>query len=198
MIGVATRAAPLSIAWAPPLGVVLYDDSLEADALISRCARRLVAAGYRLGGVVQANIERLGRRKCDMRLTDLMAGDEMEISSDCGEGARGCRLDIEALTQAGVSIERAVAAAVDLIVINKFGKQEAYGRGLRPVIAEALISGIPVLIGVSRLNLSACEAFVGGPLATIAPTEVAITRWCRSAIRRQPAATLRGPVSIGP
>ena len=36
-----------------------------------------------------------------------------------------------------------------LILINKFGREEAHGRGLRPVIAEALIAEIPLVIGVS-------------------------------------------------
>ena len=38
---------------------------------------------------------------------------------------------------------------VDLLIINKFGREEANGRGLRAVFAEALIAEIPLVIGVS-------------------------------------------------
>jgi hypothetical protein len=57
------------------------------------------------------------------------------------------------------------------------------GRGLRPVIAEALIE-IPPVIGVSTQNLCDFLAFVGGSATRLKPDIEAITAWSRNAIER--------------
>jgi len=164
------------------VGAVVYDDGLVADALIARCATGLAASGYRLGGVVQSNAHRLGRRRCDMYVKDLLGGVEIQISLDRGNEARGCRLDPDAFARIGAWVERAVLERVDLLIINKFGREEAHGRGLRPVIAEALIAEIPLVIGVSTRNLCDFLTFVGDSVKRLRPDIEAITAWCRNAI----------------
>jgi nucleoside-triphosphatase THEP1 len=164
------------------LGIVVYDDGLFADILIVRCAAALVASGYRLGGIVQSNPHRDGRRRCDMYVKDLLGGDEIKISFDRGNEARGCRLDPGAFARIDAWVERAVLERVDLLIINKFGKEEARGRGLRPVIADALIAEIPLLIGVSTQNLRNFLTFVGDSATRLKPDIEAITAWCRNAI----------------
>lgn len=168
-----------------PLGIVVYDDSLAADNLLAESASVLAASGYRLGGVVQSNPHRQGRRKCDMYLRDLLSGEEILISADRGNEARGCRLDPAAFARVGLWGERALAEHVDLLIVNKFGKEEAQGRGLRPLIAEAMIAGTPVLIGVSGLNLADFLAFAGDTGTHLAPERDAIVSWCRGAIKQR-------------
>jgi nucleoside-triphosphatase THEP1 len=167
------------------IGAVVYDDGLFGDALIAQCATDLVASGYRLGGVVQSNAHRRGQRRCDMYVKDLLGGDEIKISLDRGNEARGCRLDPDAFARIDAWIERAVLERVDLLIINKFGREEAHGRGLRPVIAEALIAEIPLVIGVSTRNLCDFLAFVGDSATRLRPDIEAITAWCRNAIARE-------------
>jgi nucleoside-triphosphatase THEP1 len=167
------------------LAVVVYDDGLFADALIARCAAALVASGYRLGGIVQSNAHRPGRRRCDMYVKDLLGDDEIKISLDRGNEARGCRLDPNAFARIDAWIERAVLERVDLLIINKFGKEEAHGRGLRPVIADALIAEIPLVIGVSTQNLRDFLTFVGDSATLLGPDSEAITAWCRNAVEHR-------------
>jgi nucleoside-triphosphatase THEP1 len=164
------------------IGAVVYDDGLFADALIARCAAGLAASGYRLGGMVQSNPHRHGRRRCDMYVKDLLGGDEIKISLDRGNGAKGCRLDPDAFARIDAWVERALLERVDLLIINKFGKEEAHGRGLRPVIAEALIAEIPLVIGVSTRNLCDFLTFVGDSTTRLRPDIESITAWCRNAI----------------
>jgi nucleoside-triphosphatase THEP1 len=166
------------------IGAVVYDDGLFGDALIAQCAADLVASGYRLGGVVQSNTHRHGRRRCDMYVKDLFGGDEIKISLDRGNEARGCRLDPDAFARIDAWIERAVLERVDLLIINKFGKEEAHGRGLRPVIADALIAEIPLVIGVSTRNLCDFLTFIGDSATRLSPDIEAITAWCRKTIGR--------------
>ena len=167
------------------IGVVVYDDGLVRDALITRCATDLAASGYRLGGIVQSNAHRPGRRRYDMYVKDLLGGDEIKISFDRGNEARGCRLDPDAFARIDGWIERAVLEHVELLVINKFGREEANGRGLRTVLAEALIAEIPLLIGISPQNLSDFLTFVGDSATRLGPDIDAITAWCRNAIERR-------------
>lgn len=169
-------------AGALPLGVMVYDNSLEADDLLAQVAAVLAAEGYRLGGAVQSSVHRSGRRKCDMYLRDLMSGEEILISLDRGNEARGCRLDADAFSRINSWGEQALATGVDLVLINKFGKEEAQGRGLRSLIAEALGGGTPVVLGVSTLNLPDLETFAGGPVHRLPAQHDAILAWCRAAI----------------
>lgn len=168
-----------------PIGVVAYDDGLVRDALMAQCAADLATSGYRLGGIVQSNPHREGRRRCDMYVKDLLGGDEVKISQDRGNEARGCRLDQDAFARIDAWIERAVLEHVDLLIINKFGREEAQGRGLRAVIAEALIADIPVIIGVSSQNLADFLAFAGDSATRLSPDIEAMTAWCRNAIKRR-------------
>jgi len=160
------------------LGLVVADGGAEIDQLLADCADRLARAGWRIGGLTQANIAREGQGRCAMSLTDLMSGEVIGISQDLGEGAGGCALDPEAFARASLRLDVAIAAKVELLIVNKFGKQEAEGRGLRGAIAEALLAGIPVLTTVSRLNLDACQAFAGGAAEAIAPHAAAVLAWC--------------------
>ena len=166
------------------IGAVVYDEGRVCDALIAQCAADLVRSGYRLGGVVQSNAHRDGRRRCDMYVRDLLGGDEIKISFDRGNEARGCRLDPDAFAHIDAWVERAVLERVDLLIINKFGREEAHGRGLRPVIAEALMAEIPLLIGVSTRNLCDFLAFVGDSTTRLKPDIEAMTVWCRNSIER--------------
>ena len=139
---------------------------------------RLMARGLRLAGTVQTNSERAGDPRCDMDVQVLPAGPVFRISQDLGRDARGCRLDPEGLEAAVAAVLAGMAAGrPDLLVVNKFGKHECLGRGFRPVIAEAVAEGIPVLVGVNALNLPELQAFVGDGLSVLPPDPEAVLRW---------------------
>jgi len=54
-----------------------------------------------------------------------------------------------------------VASDVELVIVNKFGKTEAEGRGLRSEIAEAILASKPVLTAVSTRIYPAWQSFTG-------------------------------------
>lgn len=80
----------------------------------------------------------------------------------------------------GIVLTR-LAAGADVLIVNKFGKHEAEGRGFREAIAEALARDIPVLVGVNRLNLAAFEEFSGGLAVPLLPQEDALCAWISAA-----------------
>src|SRR3546814_12857392 len=77
---------------------------------------------------------------CDMDLRLLPDGPVVRISVDRGAEARGCRLDAGAVEQSVLWVAGTLESA-ELLVVNKFGKQEAEGKGLSGTIAEALDHG---------------------------------------------------------
>jgi len=156
----------------------------RTDELIAAVADRLTAKGLRLAGTVQSNHDRPDRKKCDMDLRVLPDGPIVRISEDRGDLARGCILDSGALEQTVFEVERRLDDA-DILIVNKFGKREAEGKGLTPVIAEALHRDIPVLVGVNGLNLAAFLAFAGEEIEGLATCPDRVADWCRSAIARQ-------------
>ncbi|OSQ35570.1 DUF2478 domain-containing protein [Thalassospira mesophila] len=151
------------------------------DRLLADIATRLIAEGAKLAGVVQINAEREGARHCDMLVRVLPDGPVFDISQKLGNGSRGCRLDVGALEQAVASVEATLQenADIDLLIVNKFGKHEAFGRGFRDVIGSVLLRDIPVLLGVNPLNRPAFEAFAGDEAVELPADDAVIYQWCR-------------------
>jgi hypothetical protein len=116
-----------------------------------------------------------------MHLVVLATGARLRLDDPRGAAVQGCTLDADALTRAAMELRAAVRAAPNLLVVSRFGQQEAQGGGMRAEIAEALLSGIPVLVAVRASLLEKWEAFLGAPAAVVPPTEPAMAAWARSA-----------------
>ena len=159
------------------LGYVTATGQGEADRLLAGVAERLQAQGLRLAGAVQVNLDAGEGRKCFMDLHILSGDDVVRISQDLGALAQGCRLDPEGLERAVGLAEAALTPQTDLVIINKFGKQELFGRGFRPLIGEALSRGVPVLLAVDAGNLEGFIAFSEGLGASVAPDPEAVLGW---------------------
>ncbi|MEM7642183.1 MAG: DUF2478 domain-containing protein [Pseudomonadota bacterium] len=159
------------------LAYTMTDGSGELDPLLHDTARAAIAAGWRLAGIVQVNRDVPGTERCDMDAVVLPDGPTIRISQSLGPAARGCRLDPEGLETAVAAAEARLETGVDVLVVNKFGKHEAAGRGFRPLIAMALDRGIDVLVGVNRLNVAALDDFSGGLAEALAPDRDALLSW---------------------
>lgn len=157
----------------------------RTDQLIAEVADRLTAEGLRLAGTVQSNHERPNRKKCDMDLRVLPDGPVVRISEDRGEWASGCILDSGALEQTSHEVERRLDGA-DILIVNKFGKREAEGKGLAPVIAEALHRGLPVLVGVNGLNLAVLLSFAEEDIQGLPTNAEAVADWCLAGVVHLP------------
>lgn len=155
----------------------------QTDLLISNEAAKLEANGVRLSGVVKVlNAEPVGDHHCDMDLRVLPDGETVRITQSLGEGSSGCRLNPAAIAEAVAATERVGTSNTDMFILNKFGPQEAEGRGFCDAIASALESGTPVLVGVGGGCRDALDAFVDG-MAEVLPAEPdAIHQWCQAAI----------------
>lgn len=151
----------------------------DTDQLLFTLAQDLAALGYRTCGTVQINTER-GAHPCDMDVRVLPDGPVLRISQNLGRDAKGCRLDPSALETAVGLVELRLESGADVLIVNKFGKHEADGRGFRTVIAEAILREVPVLIGVNSLNLNAFQEFVGPQATRLEPSGKVLIRWLQA------------------
>lgn len=149
------------------------------DRLIADVAAQLLSEGWSLAGVVQINTVFDPARPCHMDLVILQGAGQVRISQDLGPLSVGCRLDPAGLETAVGLVEAALTRAPRLLIVNKFGKQEADGRGFRPVIGQALAAGVPVLTSIGGRNRPAFDAFAGGMAQNLAPGMGAVLDWCR-------------------
>ena len=162
------------------LAAVLYEASFHIDGLMLAVAQTLRAEGMCLRGVVQ---ESAGNSPCaTMSLLDLSTGEHFAISQDLGAQARGCRLDPHGLADVAASIDASINGDFDLLILNKFGKAEAEGSGLRNVLAHAIGTEKPVLTAVRAPYLEAWSSFHGGLAADLAPCFETVLTWCRDVV----------------
>lgn len=143
---------------------IVYDKRTPTAPL----ARSLVAfwtqSGLRVAGLIEDDTPRPDRGVCDMVLHELISGERILISEYRGPHSRGCRLDQGALLRAA-ELARSTLAEADILILNKFGKIECEGGGLRSLIADALDIALPIVTFVPRRNLGPWKDFVS-PLAT--------------------------------
>lgn len=165
------------------LGYVTPGHGSNTDQLLGQIASELQAEGVSLAGVIQVNDEYDPARPCHMDLHILTGNEVIRISQNLGTLSKGCRLDPSALEQAVGLVEQALEAAPRLLIINKFGKQEAEGRGFRPLIGQALGNDVPVLISVSEGNLPAFLTFADGLAEPLAAQKETVLAWCRNQLK---------------
>ncbi|MRU15606.1 DUF2478 domain-containing protein [Roseovarius sp. A21] len=164
------------------LGYVLAKERGATDRLLARLADRCLARGLRLAGVVQTNTACSDSYLCDMDVKVLPDGPVYRISQSLGREARGCRLDPAALEAAVGEVSKTLSSRPDLLIVNKFGKHEADGRGFRDIIAQCLIDGVPVIAGTNSLNLPAFQSFTDNLAEAVPPQDDALLAWAEAAI----------------
>lgn len=164
------------------LGYVMAEGRGATDALLREVAARLEAEGVRLAGAVQTTAEPDAKGHCRMELRILPGQEIVGISQNLGALSEGCRLDPDGLEQAVGRVDAALEGTPQLLIVNKFGKQEVEGRGFRPLIGKALAMDIPVLVAVNRSNLAGFEAYAEGMEEALPPDTDAVLGWCRAQI----------------
>lgn len=148
----------------------------EADRLLMQLARDLSASGLRVAGAVQQNTDLGADCACDMDV--LVIGEEdrpIRISQSLGNGSSGCRLDTGALEMAAARVGARLDGA-ELLIVPKFGRQEAVGRGFRAIIAQAVADDLPVLLHVPPEQREAFAVFCDGVGQELDADS--LTQWC--------------------
>jgi hypothetical protein len=165
------------------LAAVIYQAGFRIDDFLTRIADRLRADRVKLGGALQENEGNAAGVCSTMTLVDLTTQSRFRISQDLGPQAQGCRLDASGLSEIGVLLDQTLHQDVELLLLNRFGKAETEGGGLRSVFARAIETGIPVLTAVRAPYTEAWSEFHGRLAIDLTPDFDAVLAWCRHAVQ---------------
>ena len=163
---------------APRIAAVVPNGAADIDATIFAFARDLLAAGWRVRGLLQEF--QADGPNCEVSLIDLADGTRYGISQRLGSQSTACRLDPGALADASVVMRRIADEGADLAIFNRFAAMEAGGDGLAAEMLELMSRDIPVLTVVQQKHLAAWRHFTGGLAAELPPARSALDGWFRS------------------
>ncbi|WP_347338463.1 DUF2478 domain-containing protein [Bradyrhizobium forestalis] len=166
------------------VGAILYRPKDDVDRLLADFAQDIVQQGVRIGGIVQRHA-RSANGTHVMLAIDVATGQEISISQPLGSGATSCNLDTNGLAEAAAVVSKALRNKIDLLVVNKFARQEAAGRGLRAEFVDAITRGVPVLTAVPKKCLADWRTFTAG-VGTLLPCDRESLEqwWCEISTRR--------------
>lgn len=159
------------------LAALKHSGDPEIDMLLADVARQLKRDGYRVGGVVRSNRRQPGDHRCDMVLEELTTGKTISIFQQLGTGSKGCRLDTAALEHVVGLVDGSLDRGLDILIVNKFGKREADGRGFSATIAQAVSTMVPVLITLNQDYAAPWRHFCGGEGETITADRASVSQW---------------------
>ena len=157
---------------ATTIAALVYDAGIDPAPAMEKFVRMLQERGVALAGAIQHN-----EGSCSMALEILPSGARMPISQNLGSCASGCRLDSVALAEASALVRMSLATAPNLALFNKFGAQEAAGKGMHEEMAAAATAGIPILTAVSQTLMKEWLDFTGGESAQLACSAEAALAW---------------------
>lgn len=170
---------------ASDIAAIHYEPGFPINELLNAVGARLRADAVRVGGTVQSNMAEAGSACSDMMLTELASGTRIDISQRLGSLAKGCRLDSGRLAEVGVLLDQGFSDDLELLILNKFGRAETEGHGLRPNFARAIEAGVPVLTAVRPPYDEAWQIFHGGLASALEPDIERVHAWCLRAVEHQ-------------
>ena len=159
---------------------VVYGRDDDPDRLFVDFTSDLCRSGVRPVGVIQSG------RSCraeepKLRVVMLPGGETFRLVADKENyDGGGCRVDDQRLGELADRLTAAIGDGPDLVVINRFGRAEAEGRGLVKPIAQALKADIPVLIAVPERRFFDWIRFSDGMNVRLPCRREAVDRWWRS------------------
>ena len=157
------------------LAALVYEPDQDPDAILRDFAAELKAGGYRAVGLVQ-----LGHHCVDapgLSAVLVHSGEELQLFQDLGACATGCRLDVGQLFDAGGRVAGAIDEGADLVIVNRFGRQERDGKGLSYLVERALSADIPVVIAVPSHRFADWIKFADGMSVRLRCDRASLSAW---------------------
>jgi hypothetical protein len=164
------------------LAALVYEQGQDPDLVLSEFAADLNARGYRAVGLVQHGHHCADRSGLSAKLVH--SGKQLELLQDLGACATGCRLDVGQLLNAGTELANVIDQGADLLIINRFGRQEREGKGLLYLVERALSADIPVVIAVPCHRFGEWIRFADGMSVRLNCDRGSLNRWWRAVSAR--------------
>jgi nucleoside-triphosphatase THEP1 len=164
------------------VAALVYEQDQNPDLVLREFASDLGADGYRAVGLVQ-----IGRHCADaagMAAMLVHTGEELQLLQELGTCSTGCRLDVGRLLDAGERIAHAIDQGADILIVNRFGRQECEGKGLSYLVERALSAEIPVVIAVPSHRFSDWIRFADGMSVKLRCSRHSLDAWWNAVAAR--------------
>jgi nucleoside-triphosphatase THEP1 len=174
------------------LAALVYEPHQDPDAVLRSFASNLSGDGLRVVGMVQAG------QCADSSLSAILlpSGEKLLLAQDFDPAAKGCRLDLARLQNAGDRIADAMSYGADLVIINRFGKRERDGKGLSHLIERAVDADIPVVIAVAADRFADWIKFAGGMSVKLPCSREALDSWWRGVAAQGAPVSARAHLTV--
>jgi hypothetical protein len=149
----------------------------DVRAVLVEAARRFSARGVRVAGVIEVPASVNGGPCGHLALRDIASGADFSLSQALGSGSTSCNLDSSGLAGACAAVERAIRDGADLVILSKFGKQEAERGGLSDAFRAALLADLPIITSISPAVTDAWRAFAGDEAAEMPADITLLEAW---------------------
>ena len=181
------------------IAAILYERGEPIEEFMATLASTLSSRAIHVGGLVQHNYRTDEFTRCRIELENIITGTRYQLTQNLGSASQACALDITALADASSALRQAIAERVEVVIINKFGTQEAAGGGLRNEMMLIALTGIPIITAVSQRYLSEWQDFAGTEAVLLPMTTTAVMSWWqrhwnRPAIQTSRTQTIRASV----
>jgi len=176
------------------LAALVYEPDQDPDQVLRDFAADLNMRGHRAVGLVQ-----FGHREADApRLSGLLlhSGETLSLFQDLGPLSTGCKLDTGRLLEAGARVASEIDAGADVVIVNRFGRQEREGKGLSYLIDRALSADIPVVIAVPSARFDDWIKFADGMSVRLRCDREALQAWWAKLSSRSPRKASRPHTSF--
>jgi hypothetical protein len=168
-----------SSGFTPPLAGIVFERSFEVDDLLAQAVRIIRSRKAKVVGILQENVLD-GSNERTLQLRSLAGEWAIPVLEKRGLAARGCRLDYNAIAEVSVRLEAILAQPADLLVMNRFGRAESEGGGLRQIYERAAMEALPVLTAIRSEYLNAWQSYHGGLGIELPPDLSSIMDWWSS------------------
>jgi len=147
-----------------PFAAAVYVPRQPRGDALGEFVRDLKSAGVKVGGLLQEVVRNPDGSRDRIDTIDIATGKRVVINQTTPETLKShlCSLDTAALAETTQVLHRAVADGAQLIVVEKFGHQEAEGEGLASDILDVIASGVPMLVAVPETSFEAWQDRTGG------------------------------------
>jgi len=164
------------------VAAVVYGDGDDPDAVLRGFALRLRSHGHQPVGLIQAG--RRGRGRQDLCGVLLPSGRRVGMWTTSA-GPHGGRFNVAAFEGAQAEIVAALDAGADVLILNRFGRQEIAGGGLRELVIHAAQRDVPVVGAVAAWRFADWLRFVEGMSVRLPCEQGAVDLWWRGTRRSE-------------
>lgn len=162
------------------LAAIEIREGQPSSAVLDVVAQALRAEGIIVAGYLQRNLSKPAGLTSDTVLEDIETREQFGIMQALGASATSCRLDSGALADITARALRRLERPADILILNRFGKAEADGHGLRAALEMAVDRDVPVLTLVEPAYLQAWRDYVGDMAASLPPVSADALAWYHS------------------